>query len=282
MRAVENDLIDEYVRGQLSSNERAKFEEMFLANPTRAQRIDFARTLADISSKQLDTASATTNQSTAAIGNLFGSFVSLRSRVRVYGLAVLIIAVLVGSLWLFVRRSSRREPVTAQQTPGSTQASSGAGPSPEAKPSQTAESSRQESTAKEERPRDRAPAPEISSANANVATFILLPGLTRSEGERTKLTVPPGRQSISLKLFLTEPDAKRYRNFTAELSGASGTVWTANSLAMRKDGSVILNFPVSRLKSNTANYDLTLRGRAARSLPFETLGYYYLTITSTR
>lgn len=47
LRAVENDLIDSYVRGELPPHRREQFEKYFLALPGRRQRLEFARTLID-------------------------------------------------------------------------------------------------------------------------------------------------------------------------------------------------------------------------------------------
>ena len=42
--ALEDDLIDDYVNGELTDREREQFEEYFLAPPTRRQRVEFAKT----------------------------------------------------------------------------------------------------------------------------------------------------------------------------------------------------------------------------------------------
>src|SRR5215210_3678284 len=46
--AVENDLIDEYVREELSEADRRKFENRFLASAERRKRVDFARALVNV------------------------------------------------------------------------------------------------------------------------------------------------------------------------------------------------------------------------------------------
>ncbi|HKG79712.1 MAG TPA: hypothetical protein VKA78_09845, partial [Pyrinomonadaceae bacterium] len=46
--AVENDLIDEYVREELSETDRRKFENRFLASTERRKRVEFARALANM------------------------------------------------------------------------------------------------------------------------------------------------------------------------------------------------------------------------------------------
>src|ERR1044071_1499675 len=43
--AVENDLIDEYVRQELSEADRRRFESRFLASAERRKRVEFAKAL---------------------------------------------------------------------------------------------------------------------------------------------------------------------------------------------------------------------------------------------
>src|SRR5262245_48119753 len=45
LQTVEDELIDAYVRGSLSPQERQHFEESFLTNSKRRQRVEFAKTL---------------------------------------------------------------------------------------------------------------------------------------------------------------------------------------------------------------------------------------------
>src|SRR5215510_11644293 len=44
--SVENDLIDEYVRGEMAETDRRRFESRFLASESRRKRVEFARALA--------------------------------------------------------------------------------------------------------------------------------------------------------------------------------------------------------------------------------------------
>src|SRR5512145_3060134 len=49
--AVERDLIDEYVRGELSGEERRQFEKLFQASSERRRKVEFARALTNIVSE---------------------------------------------------------------------------------------------------------------------------------------------------------------------------------------------------------------------------------------
>ena len=48
IQAVESDLIDDYVRGELSDGERERFESRFLASSERARKVEFAEALARV------------------------------------------------------------------------------------------------------------------------------------------------------------------------------------------------------------------------------------------
>lgn len=285
LRSVENDLIDEYARGELPAKERAKFERLFLTNPERRQRVEFALALARVSSNQGSSTSLINREGTRTFRDFFPSLFRVPRQALIYATAALTVTVLIGSWWLYTRTNSRNEQVVSRQASGQEQAApvkGPPGPSPEATPrSQPPENAREGSSQparNENVPTDnRNGARGSSQADATVATFILLPGTPRSSGERTKLVIPHGRQLVRLKLELEEHDAVSYQSFAAELSHAnSERAWGSGTLSLQRNRTLMLSIPVSSLPA--ADYDLTLRGRAARGRTFETLGYYYLTI----
>ncbi len=51
LNAVENDLVDAYVRGELSEDTLARFESQYLASPKRREKVSFAQTLLNIVDK---------------------------------------------------------------------------------------------------------------------------------------------------------------------------------------------------------------------------------------
>src|SRR5215813_12195688 len=50
--AVESDLIDEYVRGEIPRNRLQQFEKHFLASAERRDKVEFARALATVAAEQ--------------------------------------------------------------------------------------------------------------------------------------------------------------------------------------------------------------------------------------
>ena len=53
LQAVENDLIDDYIRGNLSGVVRDRFESFYLASPKRRERVRFAEALLGIAAPSL-------------------------------------------------------------------------------------------------------------------------------------------------------------------------------------------------------------------------------------
>src|SRR5215470_17454705 len=51
IEAVEADLIDSYVQGEMSSSERRQFESRFLVSPQRRKKVEFARALARVATE---------------------------------------------------------------------------------------------------------------------------------------------------------------------------------------------------------------------------------------
>jgi anti-sigma factor RsiW len=52
LQALEEELIDAYVNGQLPADERKSFEEGFLSSPDRRQRVEFAKALLQSASRE--------------------------------------------------------------------------------------------------------------------------------------------------------------------------------------------------------------------------------------
>src|SRR5215208_2920081 len=65
--AVENDLIDEYVREELPETARRRFEARFLASEGRRKRIEFARTLVRLADEMRVTKTETTTVTAAPV-----------------------------------------------------------------------------------------------------------------------------------------------------------------------------------------------------------------------
>jgi hypothetical protein len=172
---VEDELVDEYLSGDLSNAERESFEAHFLLTAERQQKIRFSRTL----KKYLhNTALAGANESSvvevapvpvpvpvAVRSPLRSPFLSFlqRNPIIAYSLAAAVVLVIGVASW------------TALKNP-------------------------------------------VSQNPSQVLAVTLTPGLTRDGGEITKVSIPPGTDTLQLKLQLPKTDYSSYRAevFTSE------------------------------------------------------------------
>lgn len=103
MLTAEDDLIDAYARGELSTGEGRQFEQRFLTSAEGRERVQFARAFADATTPQpLVTAPpiVTATSSPGFFASIFGSTAGMR-----VAFATLTIAVVVGFPWLLIERS---------------------------------------------------------------------------------------------------------------------------------------------------------------------------------
>jgi hypothetical protein len=279
LRSVENDLIDEYARGEMRPVAMRNFEKLFMADPDRRKRVSFALALANVTSRR-SVASNVAND-VASNRNWLNSFASLfrfSNPGWVYAAGLVTVAVLIGGWWFVLRTNSIDQSAQIAQAPapGPSQTVALASPSAETTNNQPDNPPSKPSLNKpESAPRntnDRVP------SQTSVATFVLLPGLSRSENEATSLIIPRGKEWLRLKVKLEEHDAVSYQNFTAELKLTNGLrVWTSRPLTPG-NRTLTLNLPLSTLPAPTGSYELTLRGHSPQQRNFEPIGYYYLNI----
>lgn len=102
MLVAEDDLIDDYARGELSGDEREQFEKRFLTSAEGRERVDFARAFAVTNGPRpvTKTAEVANPSSPGLFALIFG-----RSAVLQPVLATIALIALGGSSWLLVERS---------------------------------------------------------------------------------------------------------------------------------------------------------------------------------
>lgn len=225
--AIEDDLVDAYVRHELSPRDREQFENYFLANPDRRERVGIAEALlsrleaAGVSSPAPAIATPLPKQS-------FLSFLRLEGfAMRLAFAAVLLVAV-VGGLWLFVQNRRLREQLNQTQlekTQMQRQAQ-------ELQEQLGARGGQNDELAQEQPPKKAAgetsnqsparSAPSISGPA--IASFVLSPGLTRDVWETNKLVIPRGTQLVRLQLNIES--SGKYKTYRASLQRVgAGEVW---------------------------------------------------------
>ncbi len=250
--ALEDDLIDDYVNGELTDRERKQFEEYFLAPPTRRQRVEFAKTfmragsllpLAEIAMPGEARPEPVPWWRTVMV------FWRAQSLLRRFALAASVVLALGGS-WLIVDTMRLRNQVEQLQA--------------------------------EEFQRDVKAI--ISAPPRDSLAFALFPGRTRDIEGTNRFVIPQDADSVQLRLYLpavaagvTDPPS-RYRAVVRTAEG--NEVWSQDGLeaqrtGLREEAIVILDLPTPILPEG--DYIITLSRRKTNG-DFEDVGSYQFSV----
>ncbi len=273
--SAENDLMDEYARGELTPGERARFEGRFLHSGGRRARVNFAAALA--SAGESSSGSDAGAVGAASRAGARSKLVSLLSYIRTaspalkFALAACALALAAVVVWYAADASRRRteaarveterrlaeerarleEVARARQDARDVQGSHEASPSPSP---QTNPSPAPQRNAEPYRGGDKRRSPASA-----VATFTLLPGSLRGEGEGSQtLSVPKGGRSVRLRLVLDEVAPRG--DVRAEVFAGERKVLSRTGLRVTRSRSgalIIIDLPVS-----SGTYLVKIVGRA--------------------
>ena len=253
---LETELIDDYARGRLSSQMRARFERAYLGNPNRRTRLKFGEAL----TARLDqTTSAVAEQESPRAAPLWRRVTGLQTsgqRVLAFSMAVALVLLSSVSVWLFIQSQRLRQDLARTQDAQSAQAQQGR----EAEQQLASERARtEELTAELERARAEAKPQTMSTPP--VASLMLMVGDARGvdTGAPPTLVLHKETQQIRLQLKLKE---NVYQSYQLALQAVGGKE-TLNRqhlkpMATKSGASFVLTLPASHLSAG--DYILTLRG----------------------
>lgn len=216
----EDDLVDDYLRGHLSKEDRIRFASRFLSTPDRQLKLRFAAILQEymrVHGRRAQTSLSRHSGRRTSWDWLF-ELAHHAASVRSLTPAVLAIAVLAG-VWTVVRYPSREAPFDPISPEHETLPEKEA-PLLEAGPgsAELVEANSQPTT----------PSSSPSIATSRGTFFTLSSGLLRGEGEMTRLRVPSDESLIELRLDIGIDEYPEYR---AALYVAEGIeVWTQSRL----------------------------------------------------
>lgn len=281
--AVEDDLIDDYVRGELSPHERTRFERAFLTTPERRQRVEFARALMrTVSEAPVRAAPAPA----IARPEPVSGWLSLRAFLRPqnpafqFAIAAAALIILVGGAWLMVETMRLRTQLAQLQAERQAwqqqrEAMRREGAQARARYDELAE---QLQRAQSERARLEQ---ELAARPPSRPAFLsfVLSSLARDPGEAKKLVIPSGTPSVQLQIDLEAGDD--YPSYRAVLQTAEGNeVWSQDGLSARRikwGRAVVVRFPATVL--TPGEYELRLQGLTAERR-VEDVGYYYFNVVT--
>jgi hypothetical protein len=239
IRAAENRLVDDYVRGQLPHAERTQFERHYLDSPPHRERVAVARMLL----AKADAANA------PAPSRWEGFLMMLRAPQLAWGVALAVLLVmLIGGTRLLQERTQLRAQLAQPNTPVSREHAL-----EEQLAAARAENAQLAAKLAE---RERLPQTESSPPVApKVFAFALTAGLLRGDGTPQKMVIPRGVTQIALQMRLPANDHSAYQASLRTVEGAA--IWNQRRLKPRA-GKVTLILPAAKLPVN--DYMLTLSG----------------------
>jgi len=280
IETAEDELVDAYVRGNLSAEDRQRFEEKLLSSERLAERVEFAKLFSKLPSLQFvghEPARARWWE------NLFDFSLTQNAAIRgavAAGAFVLVLGIPATFVWLRLRDERRFNTERAQieqqrqdlEKRLSDQQSKTNQLATDLKDSQAEEGrlQRQLEATKE----------ELASTNAQPAapaSIFLFANSSRGSGKRDVLTVPSNVSTIRLKLVVDSDDYATYR--ATIKSPDNRDVLTKSGLKPRRLGqarTLVLEFP-SRLLSS-GEYVVSIGGRTP-SGTYEPVADYPVRVT---
>jgi murein DD-endopeptidase MepM/ murein hydrolase activator NlpD len=275
IQAVEQDLIDDYVSGDISLQERRGFQIHFLASAERKKKIAFAKTLATVvNEKPAPVIAVSTAPSWRA---KFAAFFT--QPVTAYSFALASVLLLFVGSWLVVDRLRLRSEISQLRN---------------AQESQTAQNRQLEKDLADERfrnqelmanrgtPPQQTPAPETqpqtpqqpTTPNSPVVVALsLLPGISRGSNSVPRVAIGKDVNMVQLQIGIDPQES--YRRYRVELRTANGQHVLAQGNLSARGRRIPLSVPASVL--GNGRYELTLKG-ITESGATEDVGFYYFEV----
>jgi hypothetical protein len=284
--AIQEELADDYVQNKLSANQRLQFEKHFLQSPRRRERVQFARALSRALAGQTTLAPAPASRS-SWWESVFAFARPLSARATLAALTAAAVLIVAGS-WLYIENrelANRMKQARQEREALMDQARVHDKDTEQKRQALEAEIGALRAQGDEmkgeiqRRERELNALKQAGSSNkvkalgAQIATFILSPGLTRGTDEPEKVMIPATSPLIELQLRLEKPED--YKGYVAEIRTARGNLIFSKSLPSARRASsgqaVSLKLPTKLLP--VGEYETTLKGVAEGKL--HTVGYYY-------
>lgn len=279
--AVENDLIDEYVRDEMPENLRQRFEERFLASAERRKRVEFAKALTQVASEYAfkEKGAVTPISWRDSLDAFFRSL----NPVAKFAMAAVALLVLVGGAWLVTETLSLRSRLTTLQAEN--QSRQALEQQVDLQRRRNEELTARLNQEKQQREQSEESLRKLSeSSNENtpaprsvIASLTLLPGISRGGGDKPSLVLAPETNLVRLQIGI-DPE-EQYKTYAVDIRSVAGRqVWTRENLTARdRRGarSIGLTLPTTALKPG--EYELKLTG-VTEGGATEDVGFYYFEV----
>jgi hypothetical protein len=257
LRSVEDELVDDYVFGYLSSDEQARFEHHFLCTPERKRKVELSRAICIFAADR-------------AAGRVspFGRFWRFWAlpQFRSYGwqAATLCLTVFVCT-WVAVQNHRLRSELSFLQQ--STIASRAAVREAAANPVQSIQATTVAQSAGQS-----ATVETGGTITIDALAIVLTPGSTRSVGEQARLQLAPAISSVQITLRVAYPPKGELQE---QLLNAEGdNIWSQRIMASRSEidsQGVKILMPASLLQPDDYRILLSTKTRSGK---FDEIAHY--------
>ena len=263
---VESELVDDYLRGKLSASDRELFGAIYLTTEARREKLSLAKSLWRVANEQKvsEIVAAETSLSFWQTWNAW--------RVAFAGVAAITLVGAFVFLWLnsrdkgeIVQQQNSNQLLTLKAENRNTQPIENV--NSVNRNVNTSNLQQNKNVAPTPAPKTTPMPPPMKRPAPTLASFTLLPGTLRDEGEQF-IKIAPTAQKINLRLNLPK-DATKYQTYSVVLKTADGeTVFTAPNLK-----SLNLTLPAKKLENRT--YIIFLEAQNAQNTPESVAEYTF-------
>ena len=283
--AVENDLIDEYVRDEMPDEVRRRFENRFLASAERRKRVDFAKALTKVGAEYALGEKSINAPVAISWRDSLEAFFSSLNPVAKFAMAAIVLLVLVEGAWLITETLRLRNRLTTLQAENQSRQNE----------RQTLEQQmelerrrndelaarlnheKQQREQSDESLRQLSETQNTPAPRPVIASLTLLPGLSRGAGDKPGLVIAPDTRLVRLQIGI-DPE-EQFKTFAVDLRTVAGRqVWTRENLTARNRRgarSIALTLPATALKPG--EYELRLTG-VSEGGATQDVGFYYFDV----
>lgn len=265
--AVENQLVDAYVRGQLGRAERDQFEQFYLDSPLHRERVAVARLLL----KAADGAAFEAGTEPRLLSRWTAFWAALRTPHLAWGMAaVALLILLAGGLRFWRTAAELRAQLVAQQTAQQQREQELAAQIANAR-AQNEQLAAALAEAQRQPPSGQAQA--VKPAAPTVFSFLLTGSLLRGSRAPQPLVIPRGSQQVELRMRLETAESTSYQ---ADLRTVEGAFILSRRQLLPRAGRIVLTVPAAKLP--VGDYILTLQGVQAGAA--EEVNRYFFRVRS--
>jgi hypothetical protein len=247
--AVENELVDRYVRGRLSRGERELFERNYLQSPRHRERVATGRKLLEVADRQAGEGAVAPQVITPAPGSLMEKLMALLTP-RFLAPAAAFLLLLSFLSWMMIERSRLKEEL------GKTQA-------------QLSDQQRREREIADRLDAEREQGAQLKSkldsllekfaqtpslTPPSVLSFLLKPGggVRNGGAPHQRITIPRETDMVKLQMKIAKGDSRMLQATIRAVGGSE--VW--NRSYKPRSGMITVTVPAHKLPVN--DYFLTL------------------------